>query len=405
MIGALHILIPPDRIPFAAGLVITAGIVLLMRAVFCRLVRGRAFAERVLILGTSPLASELIEVIENQPRRRYAIVGLADDRMVSGVAPLRYPLLGPLEDLWEIIQEVRPDRIIVALPDRRGLLPARQLLECRVRGILVEDGAEAYERLTGKLAIEWLTSSGLIYSEGLRRSRLALAAGRAISLLVSAIGLLLLAPILGLIALAIKWDSRGPVFFVQDRVGMGGRPFELIKFRTMHPATKQTSEWARDNGDRITRVGRWLRKFRLDELPQFVNVLRGDMNLVGPRPHPLSNFDLLVVVSRNAPECGEQIPYYALRSMVRPGITGWAQVRYRYANNLEEEIEKMRYDLYYIKHQSLWLDLRILFETVKTVLLGRGTGTRDAHQGEVPTGTPAGDLFHDPRRGEGLRVA
>jgi lipopolysaccharide/colanic/teichoic acid biosynthesis glycosyltransferase len=145
----------------------------------------------------------------------------------------------------------------------------------------------------------------------------------------------------------------------------------------MHTATGSTSEWAKDNGERITRVGRWLRKFRLDELPQFVNILRGDMNLVGPRPHPASNFELLVLVSRNAPACGEAIPYYTVRSMVRPGITGWAQVRYRYANDLEEEIEKLRYDLYYIKHLSVWLDLRILFDTVKIVLLGRGTGAVD----------------------------
>jgi len=133
------------------------------------------------------------------------------------------------------------------------------------------------------------------------------------------------------------------------------------------------SEWARDNGDRLTRVGRWLRRFRLDELPQLVNILKGDMNLVGPRPHPLSNLPLFVLVMRNAPSCGEPIPYYALRWMVRPGITGWAQVRYQYANDLEEEVEKMRHDLYYIKHMSLWLDLRILLETVKTVVWGQAS--------------------------------
>jgi len=161
------------------------------------------------------------------------------------------------------------------------------------------------------------------------------------------------------------------VLFVQDRVGLRGRRFRLLKFRTMRVTDAAPSEWAGDNRDRITRVGHWLRTFRFDELPQFVNVLRGDMDLVGPRPHPASNFSAFVTVLRNQPECGEQIDYYALRSMVRPGITGWAQVRYRYANNLEEEIEKMRYDLYYVKHRSLWLDLRILADTVKTVLAGR----------------------------------
>jgi lipopolysaccharide/colanic/teichoic acid biosynthesis glycosyltransferase len=158
-------------------------------------------------------------------------------------------------------------------------------------------------------------------------------------------------------------------------VGRGGRPFELFKFRTMHPAPAATSEWARDNDGRVTRVGRWLRRFRLDELPQLVNILKGDMNLVGPRPHPATNLPLFVVMMRNAPECGEQVPYYALRSLVRPGVTGWAQVRYRYANDLEEEVEKMRHDLYYIKRMSVWLDVRILFETVKVVLRGHKQAT------------------------------
>jgi lipopolysaccharide/colanic/teichoic acid biosynthesis glycosyltransferase len=186
--------------------------------------------------------------------------------------------------------------------------------------------------------------------------------GRAVSLVASVLGMIGLVPLFALIALAIKLDSRGPVFFIQPRLGLRGRRFNLIKFRTMHPSHGRTSEWVRDNSDRITRVGAWLRKFRLDELPQFINILRGDMSFVGPRPHPVSNYELF----------SENIPYYSLRSMVRPGVTGWAQIRYGYANNLEEETEKMRYDLYYIKHMSLWLDLRILFETVKIVLFGHG---------------------------------
>jgi lipopolysaccharide/colanic/teichoic acid biosynthesis glycosyltransferase len=172
--------------------------------------------------------------------------------------------------------------------------------------------------------------------------------------------LIVLLPLFALIALAIRMDSEGPVLFVHDRVGARGRRFKLLKFRTMRPGEGRTSEWVRDNENRITRVGGWLRKYRLDELPQLINVVRGDMNLVGPRPHPVSNFKLFM----------EKIPYYSLRSIVRPGVTGWAQVRQGYANGLEEETEKMRYDLYYIKHMSLWLDLRILFQTVQTVLGG-----------------------------------
>jgi lipopolysaccharide/colanic/teichoic acid biosynthesis glycosyltransferase len=170
------------------------------------------------------------------------------------------------------------------------------------------------------------------------------------------------APLLAAIAILVKLDSRGPVLFVQERAGRHGRPFGLLKFRTMHPTTERPSEWVLDNVHRITRVGKYLRRFRLDELPQLVNVLRGEMNLVGPRPHPTSNHATFMA----------HIAYYGLRSTVRPGVTGWAQVRYGYANNLEEETEKMRYDLYYIKNRSLWLDCRILVWTVGIMLFGQG---------------------------------
>lgn len=333
--------------------------------------RSRAFTERVLILGTGPLAEELIEEIEDRPHLRYAIIGVADDATGAGEPRSRYPLLGPLDYLHKIIEEIRPDRIIVALAERRGRLPIQQLLEARANEVIVEDGVNVYERLTGKVAIESLTPSTLVFSREFRKSRLDGAVGRGVSLLTSVVGLASLAPIFGLIALAIKLDSRGPVFFVHNRVGMKGRRFRLIKFRTMHPVNGNTSEWVRDNSDRITRVGKWLRKFRLDELPQFVNLLRGDMNLVGPRPHPVSNFQLFI----------ENIPYYLLRSLVRPGVTGWAQVRYGYANDLEEETEKMKYDLYYIKHLSIWFDLRILVDTVKIVLFGRGSKAAGTYAG------------------------
>jgi lipopolysaccharide/colanic/teichoic acid biosynthesis glycosyltransferase len=161
------------------------------------------------------------------------------------------------------------------------------------------------------------------------------------------------------------------VLFIHQRVGLHGRPFDLLKFRTMQPAAEQRSEWEADNRDRVTRVGKWLRALRLDELPQFVNVVRGEMNLVGPRPHPVTNYELFTLVARNMNDwTGAVVSYYTLRTMIRPGITGWAQVRYRYANNLEEEIEKLRYDLYYVKYMSAALDLQILFETAKVLTLG-----------------------------------
>ena len=209
------------------------------------------------------------------------------------------------------------------------------------------------------------------------------AVARVVSLLVAVVGFVCSLPLMALIAIAIKLDSNGPVLFVQARVGANGRPFKLVKFRTMHVTVAPHSEWAADNEARVTRVGKWLRTLRLDELPQFINILRGEMNLVGPRPHPVCNHELFTLVTRNLNETtGSSVSYYHLRSMVRPGLTGWAQVRYRYANNLEEELEKLRYDLYYVKHVSVWLDLRILADTCRVLFSGRlSDGVEDAAPG------------------------
>jgi exopolysaccharide biosynthesis polyprenyl glycosylphosphotransferase len=363
----------PDAVVSAAIAIGGALLALpLVRAPFYQLVRSGVFAERVLVIGTGPLARRALEAAEHQGRARCVIVGVVDDETDTEDAFVSVDeRLGPLSRLDRIIETTRPDRIVTALAERRRRLPIPPLLEARLRGIMIEDGAAFYERLTGKIAIEALTPSSLLFSQDFRMPHLSLWLERAFSVSVAVVGLVVLSPVIAAIAIAIRLDSPGPVLFVQERVGRAGRRFPLRKFRTMYVTEAEHSEWARDNADRITRVGLWLRRFRLDELPQFVNVIRGDMDLVGPRPHPFSNFSLFVTVLRNSPECGEQIPYYSIRSLARPGITGWAQVRYRYANNLEEEIEKMRYDLYYVKHRSLWLDLRILADTVKTVLAGR----------------------------------
>jgi exopolysaccharide biosynthesis polyprenyl glycosylphosphotransferase len=376
LVAIFYTLFPATKMaggPFLVSCLSIIGFLLPLRAISYAVMRSRPFMERVLVLGTSPLAFKLIREIEARPHFRYAVAAVVDDANIAGALPARIPFRGPLEHVDKIIDELRPHRIVVALSDRRGHLPLPQLLEARVRGIPVEDGAQMYERLAGKLAIEALTPSNLIFSGHFRKSYLDLAAGRAISLLASFTGMILLSPLLGLVALLIKMESVGPVFFVQERVGMAAKHFRLIKFRTMRLVDTRTSEWACDNTQRITRIGKWLRKFRVDELPQFFNVIRGDMNLVGPRPHPVSNFELFV----------ENIPYYPLRSVVRPGITGWAQVRFGYANNLDEETEKMRYDLYYIKHLSVWFDLRILFDTIKIVLFGQGSDSANAYGAEA----------------------
>jgi exopolysaccharide biosynthesis polyprenyl glycosylphosphotransferase len=356
---------------FWSSVLLVAGVIfghfLLSRVFAIRRPRRRS-VKRLLVVGTSPLAQRLVAILETQPGGRHEIAGVVDDAADAwGERKLR----GSLGSLEKIIDEVKPDRIVVALVDWRRL-PTLELLSARAYGgILVQDVAEAYERLTGKLAIEALTPTHLLFSDAFRPSRLSLVLRRGFSFLVAGLGLVLTSPLLGLIAVAIKLDSRGPVLFAQRRTGFRGKSFTLYKFRTMHPVDRPPSEWVRDNEHRITRLGRWLRRYWLDELPQLFNILRGDMNLVGPRPHPSSNFELLTLVARNAPDCGLALPYYFLRCMVRPGLTGWAQVRTGYANDIDEEIEKLRYDLYYLKHQSLWLDLRIILETLRDMVAGQ----------------------------------
>jgi sugar transferase (PEP-CTERM system associated) len=371
LLAGLYTLFPQTRIAkgtFVSSVLLTVAVLLPLRAAIYGFMRSRPFQDRVLILGTGRLARSLIEEIEARPYMRYTVVGVADDGAgdVSSLdeSGLPHPLLGPVERLDKIAEEVQADRIVVAMAERRGRMPVRELLQAEAHGTLVEDGLQTYENLTGKLAIEALTPSFLIFSGALRKSRAQLALRRAVSLTAAVVGLVLTAPLMALIALAIKLDSDGPVFFIHERAGRRGRPFRVLKFRTMvHAAQPRASSvWERDDEMRVTRVGRWVRKLRLDELPQFWNILRGDMDLVGPRPEILENVKTMT----------EQIPYFGYRHVVRPGLTGWAQVRCGYSVSLEEVMEKMRYDLFYIKHMSLWLDLRILMDTVKIVLFGRG---------------------------------
>ena len=311
---------------------------------------------RVLIPGDGRLAKGDRE-IGSANGFKHVIVGIVDDSLTKKVFKERFPGSARSTDWPRSSQPPRGSHRVCAAR-RRGRLPLKPLLASRVRGVVVEEALDTCERLTGKMAIEALTPGPLILSKGFRKPE---AVARAVSVVTAAAGLVFLAPVLALIAVAIKLDSKGPVVFVQVRTGKDGRPFKLLKFRTMHPCEKRASEWVQDNSDRITRVGGLLRRFRLDELPQLVNVLRGEMNLVGPRPHPTCNEEIF---ERN-------IAYYGLRSTVHPGVTGWAQVRYGYANNIEEETEKMQCDLYH-QNRSLRLDAQILLETVRIVLLGHG---------------------------------
>ena len=341
--------------------------------------------ERILILGMTPLAEQLVREIDRRPGCRHIVVGVLDDVVPAPDHHAGHLFLGHLCRLQAVVDELRPHRIVVSLAERRGKAPMSALLDSYVsRGVIVEDVTEFYERSTGKLALESLTPMRVIASGKFRPSRFQRAFARILSLSTALIALVALSPLLALIAIAIKLDSPGPVLFAHQRVSAHGRPFTLLKFRTMQDGRARRSEWERDNRDHVTKVGKWLRRFRLDELPQFVNVLRGEMNLVGPRPHPVSNAELFTLVARNLNELtGTAMSCYALRLIVRPGLTGWAQVRYRYANNLDEEIEKLRYDLYYVKHMSPWLDLRILLETIGVLL--RGHVAEDAASADAVT--------------------
>ena len=313
--------------------------------------------ERVLIVGTGALAQTVARQIRTQHDFAYRVVGFLDE----GDGGTATPVMGTHADLVRIIAQHRVTRVVVGLADRRGHLPIHELLHAKLAGVCVEDAATTYERLTGKILVDDLKPSWLIFSDGFGASRVTRITKRGFDLMCALIGFVLALPLMVLTALAIRLDSRGPIFYYQERVGENGRIFTLCKFRSMRIDAEQgTPIWARDKDDRVTRVGRFIRLTRLDELPQFWNVLRGDMSFVGPRPEREFFVAQLEAV----------IPFYAARHAVKPGVTGWAQVKYRYASSMSDALEKLRYDLYYIKHRSLVFDLTILLDTVK-VILGR----------------------------------
>jgi exopolysaccharide biosynthesis polyprenyl glycosylphosphotransferase len=343
------------------ALLLTLVSVLAGRIAVYALAKRAPFSQRVLLLGGGPLVTELARQIRTRPDLALRLVGAVG----PAGSPVAGPHLGDYSEVVDVVRRHRPDRIIIAMPDRRGTLPVSDLLACRIRGITIEEGTHVYERLTGRLAVESLTPSTLIFGDGFQARPLPLATMRALSVVIAFITLVLTAPLIGLIALAIRLESRGPAFFIQERVGLHGRRFRLVKFRTMRESESAAdSIWGRDNASRVTRLGAVLRRYRLDELPQCLNILKGDMNLVGPRPEMAANVATFEAV----------IPFYSFRHEVRPGLTGWAQVKAGYSMSTEEVTRKLCYDLYYIKHMSPTFDLQILFDTVKFVLSGKRPG-------------------------------
>jgi exopolysaccharide biosynthesis polyprenyl glycosylphosphotransferase len=319
----------------------------------------------VLILGGGQLAANIAAQLKTLPSLRYRLVGwVGADR--AGVSKD-----GDLKRFRELITQGNVSSVVVALSERRGVFPTEELLTCRKNGIRVEDGVAFYEKLSGRIPLEGLNPSALIFSDGFRRLRLTMMCKRLIDILLSCVGLITTMPLWILIAIAIKLDSPGPVFFRQERLGRDEKLWQVLKFRTMrwdpvaNGVIEEKTKWfacLSEQGMKVTRVGKFLRQRRVDELPQLWNVLKGDISFVGPRAD--------VPALRDALKGG--VPYYSLRTAIKPGLTGWAQVRYHYVSSVREGIERHEYDLYYIKNLSLLLDLRIIVETVRTVLLGSG---------------------------------
>src|SRR5262249_19202914 len=273
-------------------------------------------------------------------------------------------VIGVTSDLEEIVRVHHPDRVVIAVADRRGHLPLDPLLKIKLRdAVVVEESTTFYERLTGKISTQMLRPSWLIFANGSRRLRIYKRLRNLADVVFATIGFAASLPIMLLTAIAIKLESRGPVLYTQERVGEHNRLFRIIKFRSMVvDAEKDGPVWAGQSDPRVTRVGRIIRKLRIDELPQFINVLRGEMSFIGPRP------ERPVFVE----QLEREIPYYSQRHLLRPGLTGWAQIRYPYGASVEDAIEKLQYELYYIKNQSPFLDAVILFETIRIVIFGRG---------------------------------
>ncbi len=320
--------------------------------------------ERILILGTGEAGVTLVQEILSRPELNLEVVGFLDERGNNIGQPLVNPgIVGAVAEVESVVAKEKVDRVVISLAERRGQTPVEALLRLKFAGITVDDAHSLYEQVTGRILLQRLVPSGLILSGGFRKPAALVATKRVVDVLVSLTGLLLALPLMVLVALAIWLETGRPILFRQKRIGLMGAEFEMLKFRSMyHNGHQPPASWTAENDHRITRVGRVIRRSRLDELPQLINVLRGDMSLVGPRPEQPVLCEMLA----------KEIPYYIQRHSVRPGVTGWAQIKYRYGATVGETRNKLEHDLFYIKHMSFSLDMAILFETVKVVLSGRG---------------------------------
>jgi sugar transferase (PEP-CTERM system associated) len=350
---------------FVSALFVFLIAILGWRLAFNQVTGSLKLEERVLFVGTGETARKVARQILTQHDFAYRVIGFIDDDASRvGERIVNPAIVGTPADMERLIAQHHVDRIVVGLSDRRGKLPVQELLRAKMAGVRVEDATTTYERVTGKILIDDLRPSWLIFSDGFRVSRVTRLMKRTIDLTLSVALAVVSLPAMLLTALAILIDDGMPILYRQERVGENGRTFVLSKFRSMRKDAEESGKpiWATNGDDRITPIGRVIRTTRLDELPQLWNVIRGDMSFVGPRPER----PFFVA------ELSKEIPFYQQRHAVKPGLTGWAQVKYRYGSSLEDAMEKLRYDLYYIKHLSIIFDLTIVFDTVKVVLFGKG---------------------------------
>ncbi|HEX7530378.1 MAG TPA: TIGR03013 family XrtA/PEP-CTERM system glycosyltransferase [Pyrinomonadaceae bacterium] len=321
--------------------------------------------ERILIVGSGPFAVEIARETLGRPDAGFRVVGFVDnDPALVGKSLINPKVIGLTSELGSLVRREHIDRIVVAIGDRRGQFPTQELLRLSLSGdVSIEESASFYERLTGRVLLDLIRPSWLIFSSRGRRARLNELASATMHRAVALLGAILSLPIVIVTAILIKIESRGPVLYKQERVGKNGRVFTLMKFRSMRvDAEKDGPVWAKTEDERMTRVGGIIRKIRVDEIPQFWNILCGDMNFVGPRPER----------PHFIAQLAQEIPFYEQRHLIAPGLTGWAQIKYPYGASIEDAKQKLAYDLYYIKNQSITLDATIMFETIKTILLGRG---------------------------------
>ncbi|MBV9214909.1 MAG: TIGR03013 family PEP-CTERM/XrtA system glycosyltransferase [Acidobacteria bacterium] len=322
--------------------------------------------EKILVVGTGQTALDTAEAVWERRDAGYRIAGFISE---NGAKPMQKlgqsVILGKGPDLENVIRTEKIDRVVIAVRERRGAFPTEALLKMSLAGdVSIEECTSFFERITGKVHVDMLRPSWLIFAGRRRDSPIRAIFREAIHRGLALVGLVLSLPVATLAAIAVRLDSRGPIFYKQERVGKNGKIFKVIKFRSMKENAEAdgTPIWAASNDERVTRVGKIIRKLRIDEIPQFWNILKGEMNFVGPRPER----------PHFVRQLATEISYYEHRHLVAPGLTGWAQIKYPYGASVDDAIQKLQYDLYYIKNQSLTLDLVIVFETVKTVLFGRG---------------------------------